>query len=1135
VGFHLTKRVIRLLCGDTSYARGEAYHKMGRVKINEYDEERRHYLATVQGSDLYDVDIQVDDNGDVDAVCTCPAYFAYDNNCKHIAAVLLAIHDREAGEGQPERVTGSSLHGRFGLETAGKQAAVANRYHAGANSAHPVETATSQRTSMEEVLVNDLLQLFSAPPPRISAASFLANARTLLQVEFVLSNRPLRAPQWGREILTLELKLGPKRTLIVQRIAAFLHALDKGDTYTFSKQFTYDPKLHAISAEAAAVMRLLLEITGNESLYQQAFAPYHSSSSASSGNERALFIPPYAWGRLLPLLERVPSVTLLLEGKEYAGLSRGEPEVLPLTFIFGKVGEAANQGYQMRAHGLESLVVLEDYGLVFAEGKHWQLTAAECNQLKQLKLLLINTARHQTLPLSAKQLEPFLTNTVPGLRKLGTVRIAAAVSERLVQTPLKARLYLDRIKDRLVAGLEFHYGEIQINPLEGARQPEDGGPLLLRDGEQERLILQHMEESGLVRTESGYFTDNEEDEFEFLHHRISQLEKLLVVYATSAVKTRIQPILAPPRISVKADERMNWLDFQFVLDGIADAEIRALLRSLTEKRRYHRLPSGALVPLTGEALAEALRLAEELGIGKRDLAGAHLRLPLTQALHLLETETARQDGGALKLDKGLRKLLADLRHPDNLDFAAPEELAPILRDYQLYGFQWLKTLAHYHFGGILADDMGLGKTLQSIAYLLSVQEEIRERKEPALIVCPASLVYNWRNELRRFAPGLALQIADGVREERDKLLQDVSGVDVVITSYPLLRRDLETYAGQAFHTLFLDEAQMIKNHYTQTAQAVKAVRSEYCFALTGTPVENRLEELWSIYDIVFPGLFPVRKAFGELTREQVAMRIRPFLLRRMKTDVLKELPDKIETLQTSELLPEQKKLYVAYLAKLQQETVKHLDKDTSQQNRIRILAGLTRLRQLCCHPGLFVQGYTGGSAKLTQLLEIVEECRSAGKRMLIFSQFTEMLGLIGRELNERDVAFFYLDGQTPGEERVQYSERFNAGEREVFLVSLKAGGTGLNLTGADTVILYDLWWNPAVEQQAADRAHRMGQKQVVQVIRLVTQGTVEEKMHELQERKRCLIDEVIQPGGKALSALSLAELREVLQLDGVTR
>lgn len=1129
MGFHLTKRVIRLLCGDTAYLRGEVYHTMGRVAWNTYDDEHNHFLATVQGSELYDVDIQIDGNGDVDAGCTCPSFFAHNSKCKHIAAVLLAIYEREAGEGAPERVVESSLHGRSPLGTAPKQAATASPSYAATNSAQMRETALLQRTNREDALVDDVLALFTAPPPRISAVSLLAHARTQLQMEFVLSARSSR---WSQSLLTLELKVGPKRPIIVQRVAAFLQAVDKGDMHPLSKSFTYDPKQHAFSADLAAILHLLLEIINNEKVYRQTLAssPY-SSSGSSFGNERALFIPPYAWERLWPLLTRVSGVTLRLDDREYAGLSVGEPGVLPLSFAFGREEDTASGGFRMQAHGLESLVILKDYGLVIAEGKLWRQTAAQCSQLEQLKLLLMRADERQTLSIPAKQVEPFLTGTIPGLRKLGTVQIAASVAERLVQTPLKARLYLDRIKDRLVAGLEFHYGEIQFNPLEGTRRPEEGGPLLLRDGEQERLILQHMEESGLIRTESGYFTDEEEMEFEFLHHRVSQLEKLLTVYATSAVKTRIQPITAPPRISVKADERMNWLDFQFVLDGIADTEIRSLLKTLTEKRRYHRLQSGALVPLEGEALAEALRLAQELGMGKRDLAGASCRVPLLEGLHLLEAESARSRAGSLKLDKGLRKLLADLRHPDNLDYAVPAEVAPILRDYQTFGFQWLKTLAHYRFGGILADDMGLGKTLQSIAYLLSVREEIRERREPALVVCPASLVYNWRNELTRFAPGLRVQIVDGSREDREQLLREIAGVDVVITSYPLLPRDLDTYSGQAFHTLILDEAQMIKNHYTQTAQAVKAVRAAYCFALTGTPVENRLEELWSIFDIVFPGLLPERKAFAELTREQVAVRIRPFLLRRMKTDVLKELPEKIETMQTSELFPEQKKLYAAYLAKLQQETLKHLDKDTAQQNRIRILAGLTRLRQLCCHPALFVEGYTGGSAKMEQLLEIVEECRSAGKRVLIFSQFTEMLGLIGRELNERGFSFFYLDGHTPGEERVMSSERFNAGERELFLVSLKAGGTGLNLTGADTVILYDLWWNPAVEQQAADRAHRMGQKQVVQVIRLVTQGTVEEKMHQLQERKRTLIDEVIQPGGKPLGALSLAELHEVLQVD----
>lgn len=485
---------------------------------------------------------------------------------------------------------------------------------------------------------------------------------------------------------------------------------------------------------------------------------------------------------------------------------------------------------------------------------------------------------------------------------------------------------------------------------------------------------------------------------------------------------------------------------------------------------------------------------------------------------------------SVQLGKSLRRFLENLRNPDNLEFTVPDQLASILRDYQKYGFQWMKTLAHYRFGGILADDMGLGKTLQSIAFLASVLSEIRDRRQPAIIVAPASLIYNWRNELHKFTPDIRAVIADGDKQDRKAALDQLKDVDVVITSYPLLRRDVEHYTDTVFHTLILDEAQAFKNYATQTAQSVKRLQAAHRFALTGTPIENALEELWSIYDAVFPELFHSRRLFSELSREAVSRRARPFLLRRLKSDVLEELPDKIESVQASELLPEQKRLYAAYLAKLQKDTLKHLDEDTFQKNRIRILAGLTRLRQLCCHPALFVEDYHGSSAKFEQLLEIIDECRNAGKRMLVFSQFTEMLGIISRELGYRGVTHFYLDGQTPVSERVGLCQRFNDGERELFLISLKAGGTGLNLTGADTVILYDLWWNPAVEQQAADRAHRIGQKNVVQVLRLVAQGTVEDKMYELQQRKKSLIDEVIQPGQEALSSISEREIREILSL-----
>jgi len=775
---------------------------------------------------------------------------------------------------------------------------------------------------------------------------------------------------------------------------------------------------------------------------------------------------------------------------------------------------------------------MEDYGVVLREGDLIKLKPDPAERLAGLKRLLDSSrgsrvSRGNRVLIGAAQMEPFMERVIPGLMKLGSVRISEAVSARIVHAPLKAKLYLDRVKDRLLAGLEFQYGEVTINPLEERDLRRGADRILVRDGDKEARILELMERGRFAKTESGYFLEEEEEQYDFLYHVIPLLEPLLKVYATTAVKARLHVGHAPPKIRIEFDERTDWLSCRFELDGFPQQEIRGLIQAISDKRRYYKLAKGALMPLETPDYEALNRFIVTMKVNKGEFDGSELRLPLSRALPLLEEEHRHP---AVKLGKSLRELLENVRNPDNLNFPPPESLAPILRDYQTYGYQWLKTLAHYRFGGILADDMGLGKTLQSIAFLVSALPEIRLERAPALIVCPASLMYNWLGELERFAPDIRAVVADGDKTERERALRRAFDTDVVIVSYPLLRRDLDLYAPTRYYALILDEAQAIKNYATQTAQAVKAVRAKHRFALTGTPVENSLEELWSIFDAVFPELFGDRGSFNEMTREAVARRARPFLLRRLKTDVLAELPEKIESNQTSELLPEQKKLYLAYLAKLRKESLKHLDEQGFGRSRIRILAGLTRLRQICCHPGLFVEGYDGGSAKFEQLMELVEECRGAGRRALVFSQFTEMLGMIAKEMGLQGIPYFYLDGQTPSAERVELCERFNDGERDVFLISLKAGGTGLNLAGADTVILYDLWWNPAVERQAMDRAHRMGQKNVVQVIRLVARDTVEEKMHAIQLRKQRLIEEVVQPGEEALASLTEEDIRELLKI-----
>ncbi|KGE18360.1 DEAD/DEAH box helicase [Paenibacillus wynnii] len=1122
MGFSVSERVIKLLCGKTAFEKGQEYYLSGRVDLidngenhgsvnDTNDNSYSDYEAIVAGSKGSNVDVtaRIDRDGDVTANCSCAEYYRGGPFCKHIAAVMVNVLDLDQGLASQGRTAASSLH-NGGAFTTGVGVLTPRTF--------TDATRKSRASAKDQQLVDTMLGMFGNSRQRPSGTGIFMDIRMPLNVELIC--KPF-SYNYGSVMLGIEMKVGPKRLYIVQKIRDFLQHVHRGEAYEFSKHFIYDPSLHSFHKEDNAVIQKLIEILLNEKMYRERSSSY-SPYANHMGGDRLLPIPPFFWDTLLPFLSAAKTVYFQQEDTLFEGIHFSN-EAPPLSFEFD---QAEENGYRLEVLGLEKITVMEDYGIVLTEGKLLKLPSQECRRLADMKKML-EDSRDGGVRIAPEQMEPFMDKVIPGLMKLGSVHIADAIADRVVQTKLQARLYLDRVRDRLLAGLEFQYGDIIINPIDDHNKARGTDIILMRDSEAEHKILELMEHEYFAKTESGYIMSDEDAEYDFLYHKIPLLEQLLEVYATTAVKEKLHTGTVPPKVSLTWNEKTDWLDFKFDMEGIPESEIVLVLRSLQDKRKYYRLPNGALLPLESEEFQEIITFMNELGIRQDDLKGTEFTLPVVRGLHLSASD---EKGDAVKLGKGLRKLLANMRNPENLDYPVPDRLVPVLRDYQVFGFQWLKTLAHYRFGGILADDMGLGKTLQSIAFLLSELPDIRQGGKPALIVAPASLVYNWHNELKKFTPEIKAVIADGSLTERTRILRNTGKADVIITSYPLLRRDVHLYAKPSFHTLILDEAQVIKNHVTQTAQAVRVLQARYRFALTGTPVENALEDLWSIFGAVFPELFPGKKAFHDLPREVVAKRARPFLLRRLKTDVLKELPDKIESLQASELLPEQKKLYVAYLARLQKEALKHLNGEDFRSNRIKILAGLTRLRQLCCHPSLFVEGYQGSSAKFEQLLEIIEECRSSGKRMLVFSQFTEMLKLIGRELGLQGVPYFYLDGQTRASQRVELCNQFNDGERDLFLISLKAGGTGLNLTGADTVILYDLWWNPAVEQQAADRAHRIGQKKVVQVIRLVTQGTVEDKMYELQQKKKNLIDEVIQPGQEALSTLTEQDIREILMI-----
>ena len=517
--------------------------------------------------------------------------------------------------------------------------------------------------------------------------------------------------------------------------------------------------------------------------------------------------------------------------------------------------------------------------------------------------------------------------------------------------------------------------------------------------------------------------------------------------------------------------------------------------------------------------------AEELAHGAN--------VPLGRAMYL---EAALADREEMKLNEPgeLRDFVARLDRARETDAEPPAGLRATLRPYQRAGYGWLVAMEAAGFGGILADDMGLGKTVQALAMLLRAKE--RDGAVRALVVCPASLQLNWQMEAARFAPALRCEVLSGTAAKRRAQIVREDAPELLISSSDQLRRDAQAYEGVTFSHVLLDEAQSIKNAASQGARAAKTLLARSRLALTGTPIENRLSELWSIFDFLMPGYLPPYKRFRERyempivqegdagARENLRRLVAPFILRRMKADVLADLPEKVETIVGSELTAEQRRLYAAHAAKLAGELDAPGD---GPQRRMQILAGLTRLRQLCCDPRLCLEGYAGGSGKLEQCASLCVQAVDEGHRVLLFSQFTTMLDLLAQRLAQEGLRLFLLTGDTPKEERMRLVERFNAGGVDVFLISLKAGGTGLNLTGADVVIHYDPWWNTAAQNQATDRAYRIGQTRGVQVLRLIASGTIEERIAKLQEEKAALSDGIL-AGDTPAAPLDERTLRALL-------
>ncbi|RWR07512.1 SNF2 helicase associated domain-containing protein [Siminovitchia fortis] len=1042
----------------TIYRRGREYYFQGRVGKLNFEHGSGICRTYVEGTHSYLVEVNVSKLPENVAVyCDCPAFEQY-YECKHIVAAMLEICEKQ-----------DEL-----LQARGRSY---DRYHAAA----------------------DLLQLLDGGTSVQQIIPSFGKKRLKIEYHCDFSN-----PQ----ALFAELRAGVDHAYVVRDVGEFIEHIKGGQEHPFTKKFTYSPEEHEIDPADMAILDELYLIIENEKLYAEGIKSYYVNPSIYS-TSRSVMIPPL-FAR--PLLEKWTDRHAVgkLGSRTFAGIRIIEEE-FPFQYELGKNKE---NDLELLLPNIENAVYMGPYDLVFLNG---DIYFPQPDLLPFIEKILKIQTKNSKISIAKDQADAFVSEVLPRLEKLGTVRVAEKVKEQIIQVPLTAKAYIDLDGDTIKAKLEYDYGGLTVDPF---YQHEEPGKILIRDVEKEKEIMTIIENAGMKYNGKELHLQLEEEElYEFLFFILPALGERCELFLTNNIRRIVSLEQPVPKTNVETEESAGLLEISFQLEGIDDEEIADIMRTAIEKKRFYRMRNGAFLSLETDEFQSLQELFTDLRVSKEELEEGSVHVPIFRGVQIDEALRTKK-----QYDPAFKRLLDHLKKPEEQIYPLPEGLKASMREYQKTGYQWFRSLSEYHLGGILADDMGLGKTLQSIAYLLSEQEGNRH-----LIVAPASLIYNWQSEWNKFAPSVRAVVVSGTREEREKALA-LQDADVYITSYSTLRQDIDLYKNEQFHTLILDEAQFIKNYTTKSAAAVRSIRASRKFALSGTPIENSVDELWGIFQAIMPGLFPGLKDFKKLEPEKISQIIKPFILRRLKTDVLKELPEKIESTHITELSKEQKELYLGYLQRIQEETAASLQGEGFQKSRMKILAGITRLRQLCCHPSLFLENYEGKSGKLEQLMETVEASIENGKKLLIFSQFTSMLEIIQQELVKAGYPHFYLNGQTPSQERLRMSEQFNNGEKAIFLISLKAGGTGLNLTAADTVILYDLWWNPAVEDQAAGRAHRFGQKNVVQVIRLITKGTIEEKIYQLQQKKRELIEQVIQPGETMLSSLTEDDIKEILSM-----
>ena len=1075
----LSRTDIRRECHKVTFLKGDDLNQRGAVQNLHWTKELEDGFevvsmeASVSGShgNLYDVKLKIDEDYRevLESDCECPAFYSYSGLCKHCVAVLLDyIEERKEQRMRPRALSAVPAAPRPRTSTYGFDG-ILNQY-----------------------VYRDKVNLMQ---PDILG-------RVRLEPYFYLPAENMR----------VEFKIGCTRMYVLKNIGDFVNAVARNEQVFYGKELEFYHHPEAFTPESRPLVRFLQ--------YSLLKGSSYMGNYLSTVYKRDLNVTPELIDDFLDAAGAGP-----LMGETADGIAREwsfrEGEPVRRLEISGD-----SYGISVKLQRMQ-LVTGKRYGYFFDEGTIWKTDRERIEEIREF-LIYMDSFGKSGLYVAGTELPAFARDMLPVLQEHFEVEMRNFSPEEYLPEEASFEIYLDAPqRDLLTCELYAVYGEEKYNLFDSLDLTER------RDARREMLM------KGLVGEFFNAYdpgkrqmvlSSDEERLFLFLQEGIPRLQELCEVYISDAV--RAMRVLPAPHVSVGVSIAGDLLELTLQSEEMPMDQLISILSRYDRKKKYYRLKNGSFVDLGDEGIRTLAQLKQELMIADSAMEDGVVSLPRYRAMYL--DGSLKEDSGlSLQKGKSFRALVRNMKTVEDNDFEVPPELDGILRGYQKQGFLWIKTLKANGFGGILADDMGLGKTLQVIAFLLSEWKESGGNPgRPWLIVCPASLVFNWKSEVQRFAPVLPVYAAAGGAGERKQLLEQAAREKkgVIITSYELLRRDIDIYTGMDFACEVIDEAQFIKNQ----------VPAGFRLALTGTPVENRLSELWSIFDYLMPGfLFSYSRFREELETpivsredEETAVRlhkmIRPFVLRRLKKDVLTDLPDKIEKPMMAVMEGEQSSLYDAHVQRL----IAVLTKQTDQEfagTQIQVLSELTKLRQICCDPGLLFDGYEGDSAKTRLCMELIRNAAEGGHKVLLFSQFTSMLERLKSALAKEKISYYTLDGSTPKVRRMELVESFNRDDTQVFCISLKAGGTGLNLTAADIVIHFDPWWNVAVQNQATDRAHRIGQRNVVTVYKLIAKGTIEEKITALQEKKKALADSIL--GGEEMGRASFTreELMEILK------